>query len=252
MGKKAQERECLREILRGLDGYETIKDESLDNLYYHAKCKIIDNNVRVPINMLFVDNGIVFIEKNDGRRCMRFVKYSDIVNSRIYDHKAEVYLKLSVRDCRRNIVCVLKDKNVAQKLIMMLKAKGEGHGGQLEESLCPEVARMLVSVIRFGNLKFLLRCSDRADFAAFRRKAIYRLGRHFYPNREIPETNIDLSEYAEFLFYVSHNGAYILMESDIDFCAAVDFFDGKLDVLITLKKIQDQVGPEIIDILQNK
>lgn len=252
IGKKTQERESLRDILRRLDGYETIKEESLDNLYYHAKCKIIDNDARVPVNMLFVDNGIIFIEKSNGRRCMRFVKYIDIMNSRIYDHKTEAYLKLSVHDSRKNIVCVLKDKNVAQKLVVMLKTKRDGYDAHSEESVYPETSRRLVSIIKFGNLKFLLRCSSRADFAAFRRKAIYRLGRHFYPNREIPETNIDLSEYTEFLFYVSHNGMYILLESDTDFCAAVDFFDGKLDVLITLKKIQDQVGPETIDILQNK
>lgn len=251
-GKKAQERESLREILRRLDGYETIKEESLDNLHYHAKCKIIENDVHVPVNILFVDNGIIFIEKNNGRRSMWFVKYINIVNSRIYDHRAEAYLKLSVHDSRKNIVCVLKDKNVAQKLIMMLKTKRDGRSAQSERSMCPETTRRLVSVIKFGNLRFLLRCSSRADFTAFRRKAIYRLGRHFYPNREIPETNIDLSEYTEFLFYVNHNGIHILLESDIDFCAAVDFFDGKLDVLITLKKIQDQVGPETIDILQNK
>ena len=238
----------IRNMLRGMSGYENIRDEDLDNLHYHTKCRIFTAEKEFSANLLFIDGGIVVLERDKQTRSVWVLKYKNILDSKIYDQKTGTYLKIFLRDSSKNVVCVLKNTNVAQKIIMLIRMGKESVGRKPQKQPHGEELRSRAAVVRFGNLRFFVSYAENAGLDVFKKTAISRIGKFFYPEKEISETEIDLCEYAEFAFYVRHGDVNVCLDNDIDYRAAVAFLDGKLDVNITTAQ---EGNPEIIDIVVN-
>ena len=212
----------------------------------------MDEDERVLVTLLFISSGVIVMDTNQKPGSLQFVRYKEITDSKLYNYRDDVYLKMVLKDTKKSLAFVLKDKNVAQKLVILLRIGKESSHKRKDPDVCTSGTKNLASIIRFGKLRFLIGYDKDGGFASFKQKAIYRLGRYFYPNREISENSIDLSEYSEFLLHANHNGTHILLENDSDFKAAIDFFDKKLDVLITIKKNKERVVPETITIPADK
>lgn len=234
----------LRDVLRKVDGYAEVEKENLDELYYHTKGKIVGKDNITPVTLLFINSGIVFLERGERTHCLQFLKYDDVVDSKIYDHRSETYVKIFVKDADKNVVCSVKNKNIAQKTAMIIRTGKESRSGEAQST---SAIKKLSAIIRFGDLKVFVDWDDTEGMDAFRRKAIHRLGKHFYPDKGISEASIDIQEYSEFLFYANYSGMHVLLESHNDLKAALFFLDKKLDVLITMKGSK----PQTIEMLEN-
>lgn len=235
----------LRESLKKLEGYDEVKRENLDELHYQVRCKLAGEDGYKRNTLLFIDSGIVLLDHSVVPGSLQFISYSDISECRLYDHKEGINLRVVLKSTRRSLVCILKSKKMAQKALMLVKIGREGIDKKPRQDSDKPIPEGLGSIVRFGNLRFLISYSESEGLGAFKKKSIHRLGRHFYPTREVPENSIDLAEYSELLFHVHHDGMSILLENDADFSAAINFFGRKLDVSITVRKSRRSTGSSI-------
>lgn len=86
-----------------------------------------------------------------------------------------------------------------------------------------------LAAVEFADLLFLVPL-DSISFDEFKKKAIKRIGRHFFPAQNVDFVSLD--HYDELSFYVRRGEALVVLDGDDDLASALLYFDKRLDVLI--------------------
>lgn len=86
-----------------------------------------------------------------------------------------------------------------------------------------------LALVEFSNLQFLIPI-DTTSFMDFKKKAIKRIGFHFFPSQNLDF--VSLEHYDELGFYIRNGESSIMLENDDDLTCALLYFNKRLDVAV--------------------
>lgn len=217
----------IRSMLKRMEGYSKIESENLFNLQLHFECAQLKNTKTAKVILLFFEDVLIIIEKQNGTHICDKLDYKNIKDCKIYDEKNEVFLKLVIGHNGPNMVFSLTKKKIADRVAMLIY----NH----KDSMSKVTYDTPTSVISFGKLNFVINLEKQLSLENFKRKAISRLAQYFLP-QPLKEDKVDVSQYSDYEFKLIYPGFHVNLDSDLDLSAALSHFKGKLNVGIILKQ----------------
>ncbi|EPR79996.1 hypothetical protein SLOPH_1794 [Spraguea lophii 42_110] len=88
--------------------------------------------------------------------------------------------------------------------------------------------------IEFNDLRFFI--SSQKQIENIKKKSIARIGKYFYPEKQIIDKMIDLKQYEEFKFYIKDKKKLYHLEIEEDLISSLHNLGNKLNIIIKLDK----------------
>lgn len=207
------------------------EEEKVYRIYEHTK-KVIQNGVKTPTEQQVSP-------KNDNTEYTD-AKYADRCADAKYDDN-KLTDKKRVDYDNTNEMCssfsTLKLSNSVKKI----EVSADQSRSPDRKDYSTNENSIVIAKIEFVDLLFLVKLRIGEDFTCFKKRVIARIGKHFYPEKQITEQNIDLSHYLDFVFYIRDNNNLYLLESSDDLHAGSILANNRLDIVIESTKEGDRL-----------